>query len=178
MPSVSINHDDPDDPAWLTWLRNGFLVAFVLTMVWLAFTVELPELRQLRDRIESYGWLSGLAFTAAYAVVAITPIPVTIMAVTGGAIFGVLEGSALSVVGSMVGSIIAYWIARALGKDTVLRLLGRHGRTVANRLGSASFEAVFTLRLTPGIPYWPVNYAAGALGVPHATFVNASALAD
>jgi uncharacterized membrane protein YdjX (TVP38/TMEM64 family) len=100
------------------------------------------------------------------------------MALTAGVLFGTVTGSVLSVLGSMVGSFGAYWIARALGKETIFRLLGRHRASLEKRLDSAGFEAIFTLRVLPGIPYWPVNYAAGALGIPSRVFAVASAIAS
>lgn len=159
-------------------VRTGALLGAVLLMVWLAFNVSLPSVGQLRDWIDDFGWASRLVFVAVYAVVALTPIPVTVMAMTGGVLFGVVEGSALSVVGAVAGCLGAYWIARGLGQDTVLRLLGRHRATVEDQLGSAGFPAVFTLRVLPGLPYWPINYGAGALGVPYREFAVATVVAS
>ncbi|MGC0249510.1 TVP38/TMEM64 family protein [Pseudactinotalea sp. Z1748] len=98
------------------------------------------------------------------------------MAVSAGVLFGVLEGSILSVTGVLIGCWGAYWLARGLGMSTVERMLGRHGPTVKDRLSSKGFHAVYTLRLMPGVPYWPVNYGSGAFGVSQRDFVVASAL--
>lgn len=162
----------------LSLVRGGALLGAVLLMVWLAFNVSLPSVGQLRDWIDGFGWGSRLVFIAAYAVVALTPIPVTVMAVTGGVLFGVVEGSLLSVVGAVIGCLGAYWVARGLGKDTVLRLLGRHREAIEEQLASAGFAAVFTLRVLPGLPYWPINYGAGALGVAYREFAVATMIAS
>lgn len=162
-----------------TVLRVAALVAIAVALIWVAVTVRLPDLDALRERIEGFGWWSGLVFAAAYAVVALTPIPVTIMALLGGLLFGIVAGSLLSVVGAVIGSIGAYWIARAIGRTTVMRLLGRHAEKLERRLDERSgFAAVFTLRVMPGMPYWPVNYGAGALGVPSRVFSIASLVAS
>ncbi|WP_072042019.1 TVP38/TMEM64 family protein [Nigerium massiliense] len=163
---------------WQSILRSAALVVAVLMLIWIGFNVRLPELSVLRARIESYGVWSSLVFVAVYAVVALTPIPVTIMALTGGVLFGIVEGSFLSVIGSMIGAYGAYWIARLLGRSTVLRMLGSHRDTLEERLEHGSFSAVFTLRVLPGIPYWPVNYAAGGLGVGQRDFLVASLIAS
>lgn len=167
-----------DALGWDSILRMIGLVAVVLVMVWLVFNIRLPEVEVLRERIGDFGWWSWLVFVGTYAAVALTPIPVTIMALTAGVLFGTVAGSLLSVVGSMVGSIGAYWIARGLGKETALRLLGARRASLEKRLDSAGFEAVFTLRILPGMPYWPVNYGAGALGVSFREFTIASAVAS
>lgn len=161
-----------------SFVRGGALLGAVLLMVWLAFNVRLPSVGELRDWIDGFGWGSRLVFIGAYAVVALTPIPVTVMAVTGGVLFGVLEGSILSVVGAVSGCLGAYWIARGVGSEIVLRLLGPYRATVERQLGSAGFAAVFTLRVLPGLPYWPINYGAGVLGVPYREFAVATAVAS
>ncbi|WP_343068621.1 TVP38/TMEM64 family protein [Brachybacterium halotolerans] len=158
-------------------LRSMGLVAVVLLMVWLALTVRLPSLDVLQERLEDYGWAAFLVFALLYAVVALTPIPVTIMAVAGGMLFGVLEGGVLSIVGVMLGCWGAYWVARLLGRGVVGKILGSHARTVGDRLENGGFAAVFLLRVMPGLPYWPVNYGAGAFGITQREFLTASLIA-
>lgn len=163
-------------PSWGSYLRNAALIAALLFMLWLVFNVKLPSVDELQSWIEHYGWGGWLAFTGLYAVVSLTPIPVTIMAVTGGLLFGVVEGSAFSVVGVLLGSWGAYWLARLLGTDAVRRMMGRHGKKVEDNLAGAGFQAVCTLRLMPGVPYWPVNYGSGAFGINQRDFLLASVI--
>lgn len=146
-------------------------------MLWLFFNVQLPPADQMQARIEGFGWVSWLVFIGLYAVVALTPIPVTIMAVAGGLIFGVVLGSLFSVIGVLIGSWGAYWLARALGTDAVRKVLGKYSEKIQSRLDGAGFEAVCTLRLVPGIPYWPVNYGSGAFGIMQRDFLGASVIA-
>ncbi len=171
-------HDDAGETEspWVAWLRNAALVAVVLGMLWLLFNVELPPADELQAAIEDFGWAAWPAFVGLYAIVALTPIPVTVMAVTGGFVFGTVIGSGLSVIGAFLGAWGAYWLARGLGKKTVLRLLGRYRSRVEEHLRHEGFEAVCALRLMPGVPYWPVNYGAGALGVRTRVYAPASLL--
>ena len=127
-------------------------------MLWLALNVRLPDLDTLQARFAGMGVWGLFVFIALYALVALTPIPVTIMAVTGGLVFGLPVGTVLSLVGVVIGCWGAYWLARALGRETVMRLLGGHAAMVQERLEGGGFFAVCTLRLLPGMPYWPVNY--------------------
>lgn len=159
-------------------IRTIALVIVALAMIWLALTVRLPDMEALRGRIDDFGFWSWAVFILVYAGVALTPIPVTIMALAGGLLFGVVAGSVLAVIGAMLGSLAGYAIARGLGKETVLRLLGKRGETLEQRLEDAGFKAVFTLRVLPGMPYWPINYAAGALGVRFQVFTIASLIAS
>lgn len=170
---------EPEEPAddqerWISVLRNTALGAVILGLLWVAFNVELPPVHELQRNIEALGWAGWIAFVALYALVATTPIPVTIMAVAGGLLFDIAAGTILSVLGVMLGCWTAYWVARGLGKQTMRKLLGRHRGTVERHLQESGFYAVATLRLVPGIPYWPVNYGSGAFGVKHTPFVLAS----
>ena len=145
-------------------------------MLWLALNVRLPSLEELREQIKALGAWAPLAFIGLYAVVALTPIPVTIMAVTAGLLFGLGLGTLLSMIGVVLGCFGAYWLARALGRDTVLKVLGSHARMIEDRLEGGGFYAVCTLRLVPGIPYWPVNYGSGALGIRAREYLLATAI--
>ena len=157
-------------------LRTVFLVVLAIVFVWLAFTVRLPELDQLRQMLAGYGAWSWLVFIGAYAVVALTPIPVTIMAVAAGLLFGPLVGSLLSVVGATLGALGAYGLAKLAGHEVVMKGLGRHAARIEHGLKELGFLTIIALRCAPGLPYWPVNYGAGALGVPFLTFLSAVAL--
>lgn len=147
-------------------------------LIWLSFNVDIPEPDVLRDMIQGYGWTGWLVFIGITALIAITPIPVTIPALVAGSLYGVILGSLFSFTGVMIGSWLGYWLARLTGQDLTFKLLGRHGTTVKKYLSNAGFLAMCTARLMPGLPYWPVNYGAGALGVNQYAFVAATFVAS
>lgn len=163
---------------WPTILRNIALGLALLAAVWAIFNVRLPSIDVLQDDIAAAGFWGFGVFMLIYAVVAATPIPVTIMAVTGGLIFGLPFGTLLSMIGVVLGCWGGYWIARALGRETVMKLLGSHAESVESRLTGGGFYAVCTLRLMPGFPYWPVNYGSGALGIDNRTFLTATVVSS
>ena len=163
-------------PRGVSILRTAALVLVVAAFVWLALTVRLPGVDELRARLDGFGWWSWLAFTGLYAAVALTPIPVTIMALTAGVLFGAIEGTVLSVAGALLGSLGAYGLARAVGREVVVRRLGPHAETLAGRLEDTGFLALVALRVAPGLPYWPVNYGAGAFAVPLTVFAGSTAV--
>ncbi|GAA1857710.1 TVP38/TMEM64 family protein [Brevibacterium marinum] len=159
---------------WGAVLRNVALALAVLAGLWLAFNVHLPSLDGIQNQIAEAGFWGFGIFILLYAVVAATPIPVTIMAVAGGLAFGLVFGTVLSMIGVVAGCFGGYWISRGLGRETVMRLLGSHAEAVESRLTDGGFYAVCTLRLMPGFPYWPVNYGSGALGIRSRTFLIAT----
>ncbi|WP_084145649.1 TVP38/TMEM64 family protein [Jeotgalicoccus marinus] len=153
-------------------------VGVIGLLIWLSFNVNVPEPAVLRDMIQGYGWAGWLVFIGITALIAITPIPVTIPALVAGSLYGVIAGSLFSFTGVMIGSWLGYWLARLTGQDLTFKLLGRHGTTVKKYLSNAGFLAMCTARLMPGLPYWPVNYGAGALGVNQYAFVAATFVAS
>ncbi|UVI36255.1 TVP38/TMEM64 family protein [Brevibacterium spongiae] len=159
---------------WPTILRNIALALVLLAGVWAVFNVRLPSIDVIQDDIAAAGFWGFAVFILIYLVVAATPIPVTIMAVAGGLIFGLPFGTLLSMIGVVAGCWGGYWIARGLGRDTVMRLLGSHAESIESRLTGGGFYAVCALRLMPGFPYWPVNYGSGALGIDNRTFLIAT----
>lgn len=161
---------------WESVVRNTTLIIMLLVLLWLAFNVRLPSADALQTMIAAWGWAAWLAFIGIYALVALTPIPVTVMAVTAGLLFGVVEGTILSVIGVLIGCWGGYWIARGLGRQATAKLLGSHYRTAEQHLDQAGFQAVVMLRLLPGFPYWPINYGSGAFGVSQRDFLLASAI--
>jgi len=154
------------------------LVVFIGTLIWLSFNVNVPEPEVLREMIQGYGWAGWLIFIGITALIAITPIPVTIPALVAGSLYGVIASSLFSFTGIFIGSWIGYWLARLTGQDLTFKLLGRHGPAVKKYLGDAGFLAMCTARLMPGLPYWPVNYGAGALGVSQYSFLSATFIAS
>lgn len=162
---------------WTPVVRNMVLIVVLFGLLWLLFNVELPSADRLRDIIDSWGWAAWLVFIGSYALVAMTPIPVTVMAVTAGLLFGVFDGTVLSVIGVLIGCWAGYWLARGLGRQVTIKMLGSRAVSVERHLDQAGLEAIIVLRLLPGFPYWPVNYGSGAFGVGQRDFLVGSALA-
>lgn len=154
------------------------LIIIASLLIWVSFNMDLPSPLEMRENILEHGWSGWLIFLGIAAFIAITPIPVTVPALVAGSLYGVILGSVISFVGVMVGSWIAYWLARFAGKNLIFQLLGRHKEVVERYLNNAGFWTLCTARLMPGLPYWPINYGAGALGVNQYTFISSSLLAS
>ncbi|HJE19281.1 MAG TPA: TVP38/TMEM64 family protein [Aliicoccus persicus] len=159
-------------------ISMAFLVVVIGVLIWISFNVNVPSPEALRAMVQGYGWAGWLIFIGITALIAVTPIPVTIPALVAGSLYGALEGSLFSFTGVLIGSWLGYWLARLTGQNVTFRLLGKYGKTVKKYLKNAGFLTMCTARLMPGLPYWPVNYGAGALGVNQKTFVAATFIAS
>ena len=117
-----------------------------------------------------------LLFVAAYAAIASFGLPALALTLAGGAIFGVGLGFALNWAGASLGAVGGYLIARALGRDAVGRLLGRHAGRLDALASAHGFATIFRLRLIPVVPFNVLNFAAGLAGVPLRAYAAGTAL--
>ncbi len=94
-------------------------------IVYLMSTVGPERLQQI---VRSAGPLAPLVYVllraATYVFAPLTTGPIQI---ASGALFGVWEGIALSVIGETLGGSINFWIGRRLGRPVVLRIAGSRG---------------------------------------------------
>ena len=64
MPDLTDPTSPRDHTPWGTILRNVALVLVLLSMLWLAFNIRLPELSTLQAEIAELGAWGALAFVA------------------------------------------------------------------------------------------------------------------
>lgn len=123
-------------------------------------------------------WLRGSGVWAPLMVIALMvlhsfiPFPAEILALCAGAVFGTLLGSALIWFGAMLGALVAFGLARHLGRDAVEGWLS-DARAAQVRRWSGDHGAMTLLaaRLVPVIAFNLINYAAGLTPVRLWTFV-------
>ncbi len=113
----------------------------------------------VKDFILSFGGFSPVVYVfAMVAQVLITPIPSAPVAQAGTLVFGVWEGLALSLAGSVVGSVLVFLAVRRWDILLVARLVGREtSRKYAGKLGTGGWW-LFAVLL---VPFTPDDLASG-----------------
>jgi len=105
------------------------------------------------------------------------PVPGQVVTITNGLLFGAFWGTLLSWSSSMVGAIVCFFIARALGRPTVERLASKKALAVADkffcRYGNNS---VLVARLIPVVSFDAVSYLAGVTSISFLGFIVATAI--
>jgi uncharacterized membrane protein YdjX (TVP38/TMEM64 family) len=96
-----------------------------------------------------------------------------IIAVLMAALFGPLEGGAMSMTCSLVGSSICYFLFMILGRPVLKRFFAKglasfKAKLDANR--SNIFYYFLFLRVTPILPNWFINISSGNLGISYGAF--------
>lgn len=126
------------------------------------------SLEALRQALSRWGAFAPAVYVAAVVVeVLVAPIPGTLLYAPAGALFGGLQGGALSLIGNTIGAAIACAVGRSLGEQAVARRL--EGSRLAGHveaIRARGFWVVLLLRLNPLTSSDLVSYTAGALGVP------------
>ena len=103
----------------------------------------------------------GAAFVLIYAGVASLALPISPLAYAGGAIFGFWRASILVWIGSMIGAIAGYYLARGVLAKPARRLLGRYKEKLHDLKNERVFLTALRLQLMPIVPFGSFNYAAG-----------------
>ncbi len=127
-------------------------------------------------RIDGLGAWGPVAFVGAYIVADLLLIPGALMTLAGGAIFGLVRGSAIVFVAATVGAVAAFLVSRYLARGLVERRLASATRLQAidRAVSSRGFRLVVLLRLSPAIPYSLLNYTLGLTRVRFRDFLLGS----
>lgn len=133
----------------------------------------VPRFAQWVDGLGPWG---PLVFVVGYAVAVVAFVPGSILTLAAGAIFGLVEGTVLVLVGATLGSTAAFVVSRYLARDAVARKVegDRRFASIDRAIEREGRRIVFLLRLSPIFPFNLLNYALGLTRVRLADYVVAS----
>jgi uncharacterized membrane protein YdjX (TVP38/TMEM64 family) len=163
-------------------LLAAFLALVIFASIKLTPSItRLMKSPEAMDRFTvSYGSISALVYVVLQIVqVVVFVIPGEIIQIAGGYIFGTWLGALLSVVGILLGTIIAFFAARVLGYSLVKAIVS------PKRLEKFEFLindpkseiAMFVLFLVPGLPKDSLVYISGLTPVKPMRFFAVSIIA-
>ena len=152
------------------------LAAFAAPFWW----PYIQDPQRLRDALTAAGVWSPVIFVFLQALqVVVFAIPGEVTQIAAGWVFGFTWGSVLAVIGAVMGSAVAFALARRFGLPLVHRLAGPG--TVAKFDGlmeSPRFiGSLFLLFLIPGIPKDILCYVAGLSSLKFVPFLIISTIA-
>lgn len=121
--------------------------------------------------IDSLGPWGGLIFVLGYALAVVAFVPGSVLTLAGGAIFGVVRGTLFVFLGAVLGSTLAFLVARYVARRTIERRLKANPRfaDLDRAVGDEGRKIVFLLRLSPVFPFTLLNYG---LGLTRVRFVD------
>lgn len=115
---------------------------------------------------QGLGWLGVLAYAALIVVVQVVCLPLSLLAIAGGLIFGLGRGFAAITIGTAAGAIVNFLASRYLARAAVQRWLAHHEKfkLIDAAIAREGWKIVALLRFCP-IPYGIANYSYGLTGV-------------
>lgn len=132
----------------------------------------------VQHRIGQLGPVGPIALIVLMALaIVVSPIPSGPIALAAGALYGTVLGGSLSIIGALLGALLAFGSARYLGFDAVRRSSIPILRYLAApRSQTALMFIVFVSRLMPFISFDLVSYAAGLTALSFWQFALATLL--
>jgi len=142
-------------------LRLGGLVLFAALGFGLAVALLGRSTEDVRRTVDDAGAWAPVLYVVLVTVLTCAFFPFPLMAAAGGLVFGVAEGTALSVLGGTLGALLAFVLARTVAGDAVAGLAGERLERLQRAVERRGFVAVLYARIFPGVPRDLSNYAFG-----------------
>lgn len=129
----------------------------------------------LAQRLNDAGPLGPLLLIGSMATaVVVPPIPSLPLDLAAGAAFGPFYGAIYAVIGAEIGAIACFLLARALGRESLSRLLKTETTFCQMCTDSQLMGMMFLARLIPVFSFDIVSYGAGLTNVSLKTFALAT----
>ena len=119
---------------------------------------------------------AAVTFIGLYIVATVLFVPGLLITMAAGVLFGVVKGTALVSIGSVIGASLAFLIGRYVARDWVAKRIegSERFRAIDEAVGKEGAKIVFLLRLSPIFPYNLLNYALGLTRTNFGGYVLAS----
>ena len=167
-----------DAQAWRTLavsflLFGGVGMVFVFGAPLMGFNGETTVTEWLHA---AHGPWSLPVAVLAFAVLAFVGVPQIMLIAAAVVAFGPVTGFAYSWVGTMVSSLVGFYLGRAAGAKALARFSGAGVARFVALIGRNGFFASFIVRLVPSAPFIVVNMAAGVTPMRVLDFILGTAL--
>lgn len=152
-------------------------VLILVGIIILFRTLPVTEwLKQFQTYIRGVGPIGYVIYALVYAACCILFVPASVLTLGAGAIFGLVSGTIVVVLGATLGAVISFFLARTVMRKKV------EGMTKGNKkfealdraISKEGAKIVFLIRLAPVFPFTYINYAFGLTGVKTLPFTLAT----
>lgn len=162
--------------AWTVVAFVGSGLLLTAAAAWVFGSVYDLDPQGLRDWLDRRGPLAPLIYIAFLAAaIVVTPIPSVPLNVAAGLAFGLVWGTVYTVIGTEIGGIVAFLLARHLGRPAVVRYVPAVYVAFVDRLAERlGWRGIFAVRLIPLFHFDWISYAAGLTRMGFLSFATAS----
>lgn len=138
--------------------------------------VSFAALHEHRDMLQ--GWvadhpfLTRAGYMLLYAVCIAFSLPIgLVLTLTGGVLFGLFEGTALTVTAATIGACAVFLATRSALGDSLRARAGPFAVKLREGFQDNALSYLLVLRLVPIFPFWLVNIVPAMLGVSMRVFL-------
>ncbi len=165
--------------------RNSVLVGIALSTLLVAILVIILvifdwhlKVMQLLEWLNAQGALASLLFVLVMALAVVLLLPGIFFTTGAGFVFGVIKGSLYVVVGTTLGAVIAFLIARHVFSAPVAKWLRQRAKAhaIVEEIGRHNWRLVMLTRLVPFFPFKLSNYFFGLTPVALEDFALGTAV--
>jgi uncharacterized membrane protein YdjX (TVP38/TMEM64 family) len=149
----------------LPWVKAAvliFLLVVLSVLVWREVPSEWLEPGWIEALLKGMGVLAPLAFVLIRTVaIVVTVVPIAPLDIVAGALFSPFWGTVYSLIGSELGAMVCFFLARVLGREAITRLLHR-AIPFSDRFDRRQLAYIILFaRLEPVFSFALVSYGAG-----------------
>lgn len=152
----------------IEWLYKLVLTAYYIGIVCLAIFLTIIRTGLVSQFYNGEGKLDAhliaLAISSkkssvfifillSFLQVTFLPIPSTVMTVVGAAVFGIGRGIAFSLIGQVIGSMVAFWMGKIFGKKIIVWMVGQDAFDKYNQIIRGRDKIVIVFMLL--FPFFP-----------------------
>ena len=159
-------------------IKAAVLTLFIVAAIFLVRFSPVKKyltIEQVGFFLASAGFWAPLMFVFIYAGGVCLFLPGTLLTAMGAAVFGSYWGFIYVWLGAMIGSSLAFFIGRYLGRDFAASLIGDRLKRYDDAIERNGFAAVLYLRLIY-FPFTPMNFGMGLTKVRFRDYFSGTAL--
>ena len=146
------------------WLKLLLLAVAVIGLLLLLRHLRVDVLHltptQIKVFVGGFGVWAPAIFLLIYGQ-PLVPLPITILTMAAGLLFGLWGGIAIALTGTVARACSQFTVARLLGRDAVAGFLQKRVQFLEQHIAAQGFKTVLLVRIIPNVPFDMQNYALG-----------------
>lgn len=158
------------------------IVAFLIITVAIVLRVNnITTVNEIIGIIRDKKEIAALVYIMLFTILPIFFMPVTVLAIAAGAVFGFFAASIYTFVGAFLNATLTFFISKYFAYDIINDYLDNkykdeYEKLKKNTKGKNGFVLNLILRLLPIAPFTLFNYLCGAAGYDYKIFILSTLL--
>ena len=158
------------------------IISSIIIIVSIIFRFsKITNVNEIIDIIRNSGSVGAMMYILLFTFLPTFFIPVTVLAISAGAVYGLWVASLYTFIGSFLNSTLTYIISKYFAYDLINnyaqdKYSAEYEKLKDNTKGKKGFILVLVLRLLPIAPFTLLNYLSGAVGCDYKIFITSTLL--